>query len=221
MPGNVQTRVYLVRHGETDWNREQRLQGTLDVPLNRVGVAQARRLADAFARLPIACIVSSPLARASATAAILAGPSACPVKPDARLREIDHGKWSGYTLPDIGRRFPSLVNDDQLLPEAIQIGDGEQVSAVYRRASDVLADSIEAFTGQSVVMVGHGVTLAAMWCVATGLDIAHLHECRPPNAGGVVLTFSRRQLVDARTMAIAATHDVEFGLPRRRGDSIQ
>ncbi len=206
MPGNLQTHLYLVRHGETDWNREQRLQGTLDIPLNRAGVAQARRLADAFARLPITCIVSSPLARASATAAMLAGASACPLTPDARLREIDHGTWSGRTLLDIGRRFPSLVKDEQLLPEAAGIGGGEPVSAVYRRASDALADSIDAFRGQSVVMVGHGVTLAAMWCAATGLAVARFHECLPPNAGGVALTFSRRQLVDARTMAIADIH---------------
>lgn len=206
MPGDLKTYLYLVRHGETDWNREQRLQGTLDVPLNRAGVAQARRLADAFARLPIACIVSSPLARASATAAMLAGASACPLAPDARLREIDHGTWSGRTLPDIGRCFPSLVRDEQLLPEAVEIGGGEQMATVYRRVSDALADSIDAFRGQSVVMVAHGVTLAAMWCAATGLDIARLHESLPPNAGGVVLTFSRRQLVDARTMAIADIH---------------
>lgn len=203
MPGHVQTRIYLVRHGETDWNREQRLQGTLDVPLNRVGVAQARRLADAFARLPIACIVSSPLARASATAAMLARASACPLKPDVRLREIDHGMWSGRTLPDIGRRFPSLVKDNRLSPDAVQIGDGEQVSALYRRVSGALTDSIDGFRGQSVVMVTHGVTLAAMWCAATGLDISRLHECLPANAGGGVLTFSRHQLVDARTMAVA------------------
>jgi broad specificity phosphatase PhoE len=57
--------------------------------------------------------------------------------------------------------------------------------------------------GQSVVVVGHGVTLAAMWCAATGLEIGRLHECQPPNVGGVVLTFSERHLVDGRAMAIA------------------
>lgn len=203
MPGNLQTRLYLVRHGETDWNRARRLQGTLDVPLNRVGVAQARRLANAFARLPIVCIVSSPLARASATAAILARASARPLKPDARLREIDHGTWSGRTLPDIGRRFPSLVNDDQLLPDAVRIGEGEQMTDLYRRGCGALTDSIDGFRGQSVVMVTHGVTLAAMWCAATGLDIGRLHQCLPANAGGGVLTFSGHHLVDARTMAMA------------------
>jgi broad specificity phosphatase PhoE len=75
--------------------------------------------------------------------------------------------------------------------------------AAYRRASEVLTDLLDAHGGQSVVIVGHGVTLAAMWCVATGLGIARLQEYQPPNAGGVVLTFSQRQFVDTRAIAIA------------------
>ncbi|MEQ1692887.1 MAG: histidine phosphatase family protein [Gemmatimonas sp.] len=199
----METHLYLVRHGETDWNRDQRLQGTLDVPLNSAGVAQARRLADYFVRIPIMCIVSSPLARASATAAILAEACACPHTTDVRLREIDHGMWSGRTLPELGQRFPALVKDEQLLPEAFEVSRGEPLLAVYRRASAALADLLDAYGGQSVVVVGHGVTLAAMWCAATGLEIARLLECQPPNTGGVVLTFSQHHLVDARVMAVA------------------
>jgi broad specificity phosphatase PhoE len=203
MPPTAATYLYLVRHGETDWNREHRLQGTLDVPLNSAGVAQARRLADYFVRLPVVCIVSSPLTRASATAAILAEACACPHTTDARLREIDHGAWSGRTLPELGRCFPSLLKNEQLLPEAFDVSHGEPLLAVYRRASEVLTDLLDAHGGQSIVVVGHGVTLAAMWCAATGLGMARLQECQPPNAGGVVLTFSERQLIDARTIAIA------------------
>lgn len=203
MPGVAETHLYLVRHGETDWNRERRLQGTLDVPLNSAGIAQARRLSDYFGRLPVVCIVSSPLARASATAAILAEACACPHTTDARLREIDHGEWSGRTLPELGQRFPLLLKDERLLPEAFDVSRGEPLMAVYRRASEVLTDLLDAHGGQSVVVVGHGVTLAAMWCAATGLGVARLQERQPPNAGGVVLTFSHRELVDARAIAIA------------------
>jgi broad specificity phosphatase PhoE len=203
MPRAAETHLYLVRHGETDWNREHRLQGTLDVPLNSAGVAQARRLADYFARLPVVCVVSSPLARASATAAVLAEARACPRTTDARLREIDHGAWSGRTLSELGRCFPLLLKDDQLLPEAFDVSRGEPLLAVYRRASEGLTDLLDAYRGQSVVVVGHGVTLAAMWCAAMGLGMVRLQECQPPNAGGVVLTFSQRQLLDTRVIAIA------------------
>ncbi len=203
MPRTAPTHLYLVRHGETDWNREQRLQGTLDVPMNGAGVAQACRLADYFSHVPITHIVSSPLIRATATAAILAEACACPLEIDARLREVDHGIWSGRTLPDIGQEFPSLVRDERLLPEAFAIGRGEQLPDVSRRACEALADLLDAHTGQSVVVVGHGITLAAMWCAATGRDIAQFNECLPPNAGGVVLTFAAREFINAETMAVA------------------
>ena len=203
MPCAMETRLYLVRHGETDWNRDRRLQGTIDVPLNSTGVAQARRLTAYFSRIRVASIVSSPLARASTTAAIVAEACACPLATDARLREIDHGSWSGRTLRDIARGVPSLVRDERLLPEAFAISRGEPLSAVYRRASEALADLLDAHGGQSVVVVGHGVTLAAMWCAAAGLEMARLHECQPRNAGGMLLTFSPRQLVDVQAMAVA------------------
>jgi broad specificity phosphatase PhoE len=106
-------------------------------------------------------------------------------------------------LPDIAKCFPSLVKDEQLLPEAFEISRGEPLSAVHRRVSDALADLLDAHEGQSVVVVGHGVTLAAMWCAATGLDTARLNEALPSNIGGVLLTFSRGYLVDTQPIVIA------------------
>ena len=198
MTDGRETRLYLVRHGETDWNREQRLQGVLDVPLNEAGAAQARRLADRFATLPIARVVSSPLVRASATAAMVADACACPLQLEPRLREVDHGSWSGLTLPEIGRRFPSLVRDEQLRPEAFEVSGGERLPDVHRRVSAVLADLLSAHDGESLLVVGHGVTLAVMWCAASGADVAQFSEYLPSNAGSVLLTFSNRRLVDAQ-----------------------
>lgn len=208
MPRSEETVLYLVRHGETDWNREQRLQGTRDVPLNEAGVAQAHELADYFAALPIACLVCSPLARASETAAILADACACPLHVDARLREIDHGSSTGLTLPDISRRFPLLVEHAQLRPEAFDVSGGERLPDIYRRVSDVLADLLSQHEGESVLVVGHGITLALMSCAASGVALARFAEHMPPNAGGVVLTFSHHTLVDSQPLrrAKAAMH---------------
>jgi broad specificity phosphatase PhoE len=202
MAGGRETRLYLVRHGETNWNREHRLQGVLDVPLNEAGAAQARRLADRFAALPISCVVSSPLVRASATAATLAEACACPLQLEPRLREVDHGSWSGLTLPEIGHRFPSLVHDQQLRPEAFDVSGGERLLDVHRRVSAVLADLLPAHDGNSVLVVGHGVTLAVMWCAASGADAATFNDYLPANGGSVLLTFSNRRLVSVRRMTV-------------------
>jgi probable phosphoglycerate mutase len=204
MPRSQTTHIYLVRHGETDWNREQRLQGVVDVPLNEAGTAQARHLAHQFAALSIACIISSPLVRASATAAICAEACGCPLRIDPRLREVDHGSWSGLTLPDIGRRFPTLVSNGQLTPAAYDSSGGERLSDVQRRVAATLADLLSRHEGHSVLVVGHGIALALMCCTAGGVDVRRLHEHLPPNAGVVVLTFLKGQLVEARPMVDTA-----------------
>jgi broad specificity phosphatase PhoE len=85
------TRIHLVRHGETEWNRELRWQGHSDPPLNERGRDQARSLAAALARRPFTAVYSSDLRRASETAEIVAAPLGLAVHVDSRLREIDVG----------------------------------------------------------------------------------------------------------------------------------
>jgi len=196
------TCLYLVRHGETDWNRERRLQGVLDVPLNESGTTQAHRLADYFSTLSIAGVISSPLKRALATATILKEGCGCPLQVEPRLREVDHGSWSGLTLSTIAPRFPGLVCDDRLRPEAFGVSGGEELHEVYDRVSAVLSDLVSTCEGRSMVVVSHGVTLALMWCAASGADISQFNDYVPSNAGGVCLTFSSRQLVDAHRTAL-------------------
>src|SRR5260370_27404362 len=93
--------IYLVRHGETDWNRAQRLQGTIDTTLNSIGVAQARHLAARFRWLPVSSVMTSPLARARKTARAIARESHSAFAVDPHLAEIDHGPWAGLTIPTI------------------------------------------------------------------------------------------------------------------------
>ncbi len=203
MSGPPTTWIHLVRHGETSWNRAHRLQGLRDVSLNRAGIAQARRLARRFSGLRVSGIVTSPLTRATATADILAQILACPPRADARLREIDHGDWTGLTLSDIAQRSPDLMTPGQVRPDALALSRGELPAAVYRRASAALVDLLDVHAGTSVVVVGHGVTNALLCCVAAGFDIARFPECPQPNAGGAALTFRHRDLVDMRTIDAA------------------
>src|SRR5436309_2540758 len=100
-----ETRVILVRHGETAWNRDQRIQGHLDVPLSERGVRQAERLAAWLADEEFAAVYTSDLARARITAEILAGDRA-PVVPDPRFREADFGLFQGLTSAEIRVTYP-------------------------------------------------------------------------------------------------------------------
>jgi broad specificity phosphatase PhoE len=100
------TTILLVRHGETDWNRDNRFQGHADPPLNDTGRAQARVLADELRATSFDAVYTSPLQRASETAAVIG--AALGVEPirEHSLMEVDVGSWSGLTRTDVEARFP-------------------------------------------------------------------------------------------------------------------
>src|SRR5690349_15616071 len=101
--------LYVVRHGETAWNSEGRIQGHRDSPLTARGEAQARALARRLAREPLAALHASDLGRARATADAVAGATGLAVRPDAGLRERAFGVFEGKTWDEIGRDHPDLV----------------------------------------------------------------------------------------------------------------
>ena len=145
------TTLLLVRHGETDWNRERRWQGWADPPLNDTGRAQARALAEELGGTPFDAVYASDLRRASETAELLAEPHGVPVVLDPGLREIDVGSWSGLTHEEITARFPDGVRPDG---ETREQHVGRVLAAVERIA--------RAHTGGRVLVVTHGGTLRAL-----------------------------------------------------------
>jgi probable phosphoglycerate mutase len=98
--------VYLARHGETDWNKEQRFQGQTDIGLNACGLDQATRLGRRMAGVPIDAVYSSDLMRALITAQPSADAHGEQVRADVRLRERHFGMFEGHTYSDIQQRFP-------------------------------------------------------------------------------------------------------------------
>jgi broad specificity phosphatase PhoE len=204
--GSRTTRVYLVRHGTTDWNQIGRLQGLLDTRLNATGLREASGLAARFrsGATPVSRVIASPLSRARTTADIVSRRLAIPLDTDARLREVDHGDWTGLTIAQIARRHPDAVDrQDHLQGDAPIAVRAEPLAAVYRRASALLADLLDAHLGQSLIIVGHGVTNALLCgAAAGGCDTAHLQAPPAPNTGGMVMTFHGRQLAACRPLAL-------------------
>ncbi len=101
--------LWLVRHGETDWNRELRFQGHLDAPLNGLGMQQAQRLGEHLARLQPRPLLASDLLRTRQTAEPLAGQWQTPALPDSLWREQAFGVIEGLTFEEIGERHPDIV----------------------------------------------------------------------------------------------------------------
>ena len=163
------TRLYLVRHGETEWNLTGRWQGHTDIPLNEIGFQQARILAD---RLRddgehFAAIYSSDLARAWQTAETVGAALELAPVPEVALREIDIGWWGGLTRTEIEARDGhalSRLDAEEDLPR----GGGETMHDLYARASAAMERIVAAHTGETLIIVSHGGTVRVLLGHARG-----------------------------------------------------
>jgi probable phosphoglycerate mutase len=156
--GNLMTTIlYLIRHGETDWNASGRWQGHTDVPLNDKGLRQAQLLAQHLHehRVAFHAIYSSDLTRAYQTAWEIGSALRIAVQLWPPLREIDMGAWSGLTREEIRKRYP----DDYALLEHghdIRRGGGETAARLYRRVVDTVQAMISHHPNETIALVTHG-----------------------------------------------------------------
>lgn len=160
-------RLFVVRHGETAWNAQRRFQGHTDVPLSEVGIVQARALRERLRDEPLTAVYASDLTRASGTASVLAEPHGLQVHLTPDLRETMLGDWEGLNDDEIRARGEGpLLDAYRCDPTAFRPPSSEPVDAVCRRICSV-RDAIErAHPSGSVVVVGHGGSLRALFCDA-------------------------------------------------------
>jgi probable phosphoglycerate mutase len=154
-------RVVLWRHGRTAWNAESRFQGTTDVPLDEVGIAQAERAARDLATLAPARIVASDLSRARVTAEKLGELVGLPVETDPALRETYAGRWQGLVRDEIiatdGVHFRRWLSGDD-----VPAGDGETRTDVSVRVSDAVLRHADLLPpGGTLVVASHGGAIRA------------------------------------------------------------
>jgi probable phosphoglycerate mutase len=162
----VATTILLARHGETDWNREGRFQGHADAPLNELGRAQARDLAQRLASTPFSAVYSSDLSRARETAEILAVSHGVPVIVDPGLREVDVGSWSGLTRAEIAKRFPDAEHHD-----------GETRDEHLARVLAAVERIAHGHSGERILIVSHGGSLRALRRHCTGEPVHPIANC--------------------------------------------
>ena len=180
------TRIFLIRHGETAWNAERRLQGHLDIPLNAEGERQAGLLGAALAAEPIDLVVSSDLARAHQTAQAVARARALPVQIDPRLRERAYGGFEGLLYSEIEQRFPAEFaawqarDVDGVLPQGKHIG--ESFRHFYARATGAILDWAAAHRGKTIALVAHGGVLECAYRRALGLPLETPRDFKVFNA---------------------------------------
>jgi probable phosphoglycerate mutase len=169
-------RIILIRHAETPWNRERRMQGHMNTPLSEAGRAQAVALGRRLVGHPFRALYSSDLARAHQTAQAIADHCGCEVLSDVRLRERSFGIFEGLTYAEMAERHPEdFARFDSRDPDYILPG-GESGRMFWERCLACLAEIGEQHAGDEVVVVTHGLVLDAVYRKAHGL--AH-YEPRP------------------------------------------
>lgn len=173
MSGAAATTLLLIRHAETAWNAEHRIQGHLDVPLSATGIAQAGRLAQRLAgeaqRQRIDAVWASDLARARLTAAAVADALGLAVAQDPRLRERHLGRFEGHTVEEVAARWPADFAAWRARDPAWQVPGGESGAQFIARALAALADIVDRWAGGTVAVVTHGGVLDVAYRAARAL----------------------------------------------------
>jgi probable phosphoglycerate mutase len=170
------TRIIAVRHGETAWNVETRIQGQLDVDLNTKGRWQAERVADALAEEQVDAIYSSDLLRAHTTANAIASktpiPAARAIRLSVGLRERGFGIFEGLTYAQIAEDWPEDARRwRQREPDFAPEG-GESLVQLRQRVASTVQALASAHPGQQIVLVAHGGIMDALYRLATGQEIS-------------------------------------------------
>jgi broad specificity phosphatase PhoE len=184
-------RLLLVRHGETDWNREGRFQGQIDIPLNGTGRRQAEAAGRFLAPVTINRAYTSCMARPRQTAeAILAAHPGVPLTSSTGLVEIGHGLWEGRLESDIAAGWPALLADWKRAPHTVQMPEGETLQDVWERSLTTwqhIAASLA--SNETALVVAHDAVNKTILCGLLGLGAADIWAIKQGNGGVSVIDY--------------------------------
>jgi len=165
-----ETKLIVIRHAETTWNREKRMQGVTDTPLSDVGLTQAQALGRRLARHPFSALYSSDLSRARDTARAIAEHSGRELVLDPLLQERRFGIFEGLLAGEIQSRYPEEYARFASRDPDYEVPGGESASGFWRRCLGCLAGIAARHRGEEIVVVTHGLVLDALYRAAHNLD---------------------------------------------------
>jgi len=184
-------RLCLVRHGETAWNAEQRMQGHKDLPLSPEGLEQAEQAGRLFVGLKAAALYSSDLQRAWQTAQPIAAALGLPITRLAALRERNYGRCEGMIRHEVAARYPDDATALRERTPDYVLSGGESLNQHRRRIEDCINALAEKHAGETVVVVTHGGVLDLIYRRATGTPIEKPRDFPIPNTGICWLNIAR------------------------------
>ena len=172
--------IHLVRHGETDWNRDRRIQGGTDIPLNGTGTEQARRAAAALAGRPLGAVISSDLSRARDTAAPIAAAAGVELQLEAALRERHHGIAEGRSDAELQAELDGRLHELMGTPDFAFPG-GESRRQVHARLLAFLDPLLRRPPAREFVLVSHAGSLRVARAILEGFALEEVPDYTFPN----------------------------------------
>lgn len=189
------TRVYLVRHGQTEWNRELRFRGRADIPLNENGHKQASAIADALKDKGITAIYTSPLMRSMETARPAVAISKTETTTVQGLIDINYGEWEGLAYDEVRHRYADLYRRWEEQPDLVTFPNGESLDDVSRRAFSAFTEIVEENRDKSILIILHRVINKVLLCALLGLSNAYFWSIRQDTGCINVMEYSNRRFV--------------------------
>ena len=177
------TRILLVRHGETEWNRTHRFQGRSDVPLNQTGIVQATAMAEMLKDDSLTSIYTSPLCRAFETASIIKTyhPQTLLVEEEGFI-EMDLGDFDGAEAKTWAKEHPNFMKNWLEDPGSVKMPGGESLEEVQKRAVETLDRIMDLHPSNSTLLiVSHNFVILSLLCHARGLGLDKFRELRQSN----------------------------------------
>ncbi len=182
------TEIYLIRHGQTEWNQAHRFQGHLDSPLTPGGVQQVEALAKRLKTIPFDAIYSSDLDRAYQTAKIIANFHGNAIITDKRLRERCYGIFEGLTQSEISEKYPEVYQAYKREAFKFVIPGAESCDKIVERTMSCLNELVEKHSGQRILVVSHGGIIGRFIRIVLGIPLQTSRHFRVANAGINVFT---------------------------------
>lgn len=190
-----QCNLILVRHGQTDWNREGRVMGFNPIPLNTTGREQVARAAEFLKPLTVAAVYSSPIQRAMESAQLLAEEFSLSVTPFEAVKEINYGDWVNTTFAEIKKADADLYERYQREPSQMQVPGGEAPLHVQERAVAGMQQLIKRHATENVIVVSHADVIKVIVAHFLGLSIDSMMRIGCDNASVSVVSVGENQKV--------------------------
>lgn len=185
-------RLILARHGETMWNRENRILGHTEIELTETGRKQAERLALALKDEKVTAIYTSPLRRARETADEIARFHQLEVLPDDALKELDAGELDGLTFDEVMERYGQFLQEWLRDTTSLKMPGGESVAELQERAWNAVERIVGDHPDGVVVLVSHSFAIMSIIARALGMSLANFRRLRLGVASISILNFGKR-----------------------------